>query len=144
MKYYSILVTLPLLFVLQGCGPNSFHARCDILALTSKLDYKLEFDMEPDRQSVLVDDIAHYLDDSGFVYQSSKGDFFSSPDSNGKQTKYLNFKVIGCNYKTIVWAENPATSRHFVLTVHQTIFGSRTSSLRRATDLKKIVIDVSR
>lgn len=121
-------------------GTARFHTKCDSLAMTSNLERRFEVDVPTSELHKFNAQLVSYLEDKGFTFETSENaDFLSPPDSNMKQSKYLNIKTIGCNYRTIIWSENSRAKNEFVITVHSTVFGSNNSTQRVIAELEEII-----
>ena len=125
----------------SGCDETgTFHAKCDTLALTTELDYRLEFDVDPDDISNFNNAFVAYLKKEGFTYQTERDTtYLSLPDKHGKQTEFVNIYTMGCNLPSIISSNNVTTERRFIVTIHSSVFGNSKISTRIAKDLKMII-----
>lgn len=122
---------------------NRFHAKCDTLALASDLEARLEIRVPRSQIEAFNDRLVSYLNDSGYTFETShSADYLSPPDAEGRQTRFHNFKTIGCTYRSIIWSENVISEEQFTITVHKTAFGSKISAGDVASDLERLLLRV--
>jgi len=79
-----------------------------------------------------------FFKSKGFSYESSANDnYMGPPDAAGQQETFRNIQTIGCTSKAVIHSENVIREDEFIVTIHHTAFGDRSSSARLMADLRK-------
>ena len=135
-------VAVMAIIALSGCSEASkFHTKCDSLAVTSRLEKRLNVIVPKYELVEFNNRLVLYLRQEGYTLETSQdSNYLSPPRQSGKQEIFRNIKTIGCNYETIIWSENVDREDQVLITVHSTIFGNSKSSEAAASDLKRLVV----
>ena len=124
------------LCTLVGCSPSQMY--CYPFEATAELDGTLRMTIPAGHGDEFNRRLVALLKSKGFSYESSASDtYLGPPDAAGQQETFRNIKTIGCTSKAFIWSENVIRADEFIITVHRTAFGDRSSSERLMADLKE-------